>query len=44
MDRCPSCGALYAVVGRVHRCVGRMPVPRETKPVDKSVGPKVDEH
>jgi hypothetical protein len=37
MDRGPSCGALYVLVGRAHRYVPRVPVPRETKPVDKSL-------
>jgi hypothetical protein len=26
-DKCPKCGALYAMVGRAHRCVPRMAEP-----------------
>lgn len=34
-DRCDACGALYAMVGFVHRCIPR-PKPVEAKPVAKA--------
>jgi hypothetical protein len=32
-SRCPNCGALYALVGTVHRCAGK---PAPTKPARQS--------
>jgi hypothetical protein len=34
-DRCPSCGASYALVGRVHRCRGVQQKPAEVKRIGR---------
>ena len=38
-DRCDACGALYAMVGLVHRCIPR-PKPVEVKSAAKTSEPK----
>ena len=37
---CPKCGALYALVGRVHHCVEREPI----APVVKIGRPRIEDH
>jgi hypothetical protein len=34
-DKCPDCGAAYALVGRVHRCAVNKPVPVVNSAVNK---------
>jgi hypothetical protein len=35
MDACPVCGALYALVGRTHRCASNIAAPVINMPVVK---------